>query len=93
MTVRTAAPFPPPHARSTFSDSLSVQPISITAAGLPWLYLRGGHPKRKSNFVRPQWDGDYEIGAVDDPSWSTLQQAARDALSAPAAFDFSAYLL
>lgn len=40
-----------------------------------------------------QWGGDFEVGIVDDPSWSTLKEAALGALSAPAAFDFSEYLL
>ncbi|KAH9921423.1 glycoside hydrolase superfamily [Fomitopsis serialis] len=60
---------------------------NITAAGLPWLYWE------VIPNADPHWDGDSEIGVVDDPSWTTLQQAAQDALNAPAAFDFSAYLL
>lgn len=60
---------------------------SITAAGLPWLYWE------VIPNADPHWGTDYEIGVVDDPSWSTLKQAAQDALNAEAAFDFSAYLL
>lgn len=40
----------------------------------------------------PQDGSDYEIG-IGDPSWSTLQSLAQEALQAPGAFDFSAYLL
>jgi len=60
---------------------------NITAAGLSWLYWE------VIPNADPHWDGDFEIGVVDDPFWSTLQQAAQNALNAPAAFDFSAYLL
>lgn len=35
---------------------------------------------------------DYEIG-IGDPSWSTLQGLAKQALQAPGAFDFSEFLL
>ncbi|KAH9839943.1 glycoside hydrolase [Rhodofomes roseus] len=59
----------------------------IDAAGLPWLYWQ----------VLPNADPhdgyDYEIGLVDDPAWGALQQAAKAASQAAAAFDFSAYLL
>ncbi|TFY64043.1 hypothetical protein EVJ58_g2876 [Rhodofomes roseus] len=59
----------------------------IDGAGLAWLYWE----------VLPNADPhqsyDYEIGVVDDPSWSTLQQAAKAAAQATAAFEFSAYLL
>ncbi|PCH33257.1 glycoside hydrolase family 5 protein [Wolfiporia cocos MD-104 SS10] len=57
------------------------------SAKLPWLYWE------VIPNADPHWDNDYEIGIVDDPSWSTLKQAAQDALDAPAAFDFSEYLL
>ncbi|PCH43597.1 glycoside hydrolase family 5 protein [Wolfiporia cocos MD-104 SS10] len=60
---------------------------SITNAGLPWLYWE------VIPNADPHYSYDYEIGLVDDPSWSTLKQVAQDALSATAAFDFSAYLL
>ncbi|KAI0358966.1 glycoside hydrolase [Trametes cingulata] len=59
---------------------------AITGAGLPWLYWQ----------VIPNADPhngfDYEIG-IGEPSWSTLQSVAQQALQAPAAFDFSAFLL
>jgi len=60
---------------------------AITSAGLPWLYWE------VIPNADPHWGGDYEIGLVDDPSWSTLQQTAQAALHAEAAFDFSAYIL
>ncbi|KZT67622.1 glycoside hydrolase family 5 protein [Daedalea quercina L-15889] len=60
---------------------------NITAAGLPRLYWEA-IPN-----ADPHWGGDYEVGIVDGPSWNTLKQAARDALSAPAGFNFSEYLL
>ena len=40
-----------------------------------------------------QWDTDFEIGLVNDPSWATLQAAAQAAYSANAAFDFTPWLL
>ncbi|KAI0336245.1 glycoside hydrolase [Cubamyces sp. BRFM 1775] len=59
---------------------------AITGAELAWLYWE----------VLPNTDphdgSDYEIG-IGDPSWSTLQGLAQEALQAPGAFDFSAYLL
>ncbi|EPS93807.1 hypothetical protein FOMPIDRAFT_53253, partial [Fomitopsis schrenkii] len=65
---------------------------NITAAGLPWLCWEV-IPNADSH-----WGGDFEASVVDDPSWSTLQDAclqdaALSALGAPAAFDFSRYLL
>lgn len=59
----------------------------ITAAGLPWLYWQ------VLPNADPHWDTDYEIGLVNDPSWSTLQAAAQAAYSANAAFDFTPWLL
>jgi mannan endo-1,4-beta-mannosidase len=41
----------------------------------------------------PQWDTDFEIGLVDDPSWPTLEAAAQAAYAADAAFDFTPWLL
>ncbi|KAL1952291.1 hypothetical protein VTO73DRAFT_1440 [Trametes versicolor] len=59
---------------------------AITGAGLAWLYWE----------VIPNTDphdgSDYEIG-IGDPSWSTLQGLAKQALQAPGAFDFSEFLL
>ena len=40
-----------------------------------------------------QWGGDYEIAVNTDPSWNTLRAAALAALRAPAAFDFTPWLL
>ncbi|KAI0651460.1 glycoside hydrolase [Trametes meyenii] len=58
---------------------------AITGAGLAWLYWE----------VLPNTDPhngfDYEIG-INDPSWSTLESLAQQALEAPGAFDFSAFL-
>ncbi|KAI0794527.1 glycoside hydrolase family 5 protein [Fomes fomentarius] len=58
----------------------------ITAAGLPWLYWQ----------VLPNADPhegyDYEIG-IGEPSWATLQSAAKAAASGTGPFDFSPYLL
>ncbi|KAI0771016.1 glycoside hydrolase [Trametes elegans] len=63
----------------TFADG-------ITGAGLAWLYWQ----------VIPNTDphdgSDFEIG-IGDPSWSTLEAVAQDALTKPGAFDFSAYFL
>ncbi|EKM60724.1 glycoside hydrolase family 5 protein [Phanerochaete carnosa HHB-10118-sp] len=59
----------------------------ITAAGVPFLYWQ------VIPNADPHWDQDYEIGLVDDPSWSTLQAAAQAASNANAAFDFSPWLL
>jgi len=58
----------------------------ITAAGVPWLYWQV-LPNDD-----PHYDFDFEIG-IGDASWSTLQSAALAAGQAPAAFDYSAYLL
>ena len=43
-----------------------------------WFYLQDG--------------ADYEVG-INDPSWSTLQTAAKAAASSTSPFDFSPYLL
>lgn len=60
---------------------------NISAAGLPWLYWQ------VLPNADPHYSTDYEIGLVNDASWSTLKSAAQAALQAEAAFDFSAYLL
>lgn len=71
---------------TTRNNNLQTWATQITAAGLPWLYWQ----------VIPNSDPhngfDYEVG-INEPSWPVLKQAAQDALNAPAAFDFSAYLL
>ncbi|GJE87868.1 glycoside hydrolase family 5 protein [Phanerochaete sordida] len=59
----------------------------ISAAGLSWMYWQ------VLPNADPHWDTDFEIGLVNDPSWSTLQAAAQAAGNANAAFDFSPYLL
>ncbi|KAH9839971.1 glycoside hydrolase [Rhodofomes roseus] len=72
---------------NTRKNNIKKWAAQIDAAGLPWLYWQ----------VLPNADPhsgyDYEIGLVNDPSWSALQQAAKAASQATAAFDFSAYLL
>ncbi|KAH9841942.1 glycoside hydrolase [Rhodofomes roseus] len=61
----------------------------IDNAGLPWLYWQ------VLPNADPHGDFDYEIGldGSDPAAWSALQQAAKSAANATAAFDFSAYLL
>ncbi|KAG9121484.1 hypothetical protein FRC07_002553, partial [Ceratobasidium sp. 392] len=57
----------------------------ITAAGVPWLYWQVlPNPD-------PHYGYDFEVG-VQDPSWDTLKNAALDALTKPAAFDFTPWL-
>ncbi|KAH9841925.1 glycoside hydrolase family 5 protein [Rhodofomes roseus] len=61
----------------------------IDNAGLPWLYWQ------VLPNADPHGDYDYEIAmdGSDAAAWSALQQAAKSAANATAAFDFSAYLL
>ncbi|KAH7919242.1 glycoside hydrolase family 5 protein [Leucogyrophana mollusca] len=71
---------------TTRNSNIQTWAAQITAAGVPWFYWQ----------VIPSADPhdgeDYEIG-IGDASWSTLQAASAAALQAPAAFDFSGYLL
>ncbi|KAF8713818.1 Cellulase (glycosyl hydrolase family 5), partial [Rhizoctonia solani] len=57
----------------------------ITAAGVPWLYWQIlPNPD-------PHYGYDFRIG-VQDPSWDSLKNAALDALTKPAAFDYTTWL-
>ncbi|KDQ61350.1 glycoside hydrolase family 5 protein [Jaapia argillacea MUCL 33604] len=71
---------------STRNTNIETWASQITAAGMPWLYW-----EILPN-ADPHYSYDYEIG-IGDPAWSTLEAAAQAALQAPAAFDYSQYLL
>jgi len=70
----------------TRNSNIETWASQITAAGLQWLYWQ----------VIPNSDPhngfDYEVG-INEAAWPVLKQAAQDALQAPAAFDFSDYIL
>ncbi|CCM01292.1 uncharacterized protein FIBRA_03341 [Fibroporia radiculosa] len=86
-TSNNDCPTGAPLASDTRNANIKQWAGTITAAGLPWLYWE------VIPNADPHWGSDYEIGLVDDPSWSTLQDVAQAALGATAAFDFSPYLL
>jgi mannan endo-1,4-beta-mannosidase len=91
-------------ATSTRNNNIKNWAAQITAAGVPWLYwevIPNANPHGVGAFILLlntwfetllQYSFDFEIG-VGDASWSTLKTAALAAAKAPAAFDFSAYLL
>ncbi|KAF8598376.1 glycoside hydrolase family 5 protein [Ceratobasidium sp. AG-I] len=70
---------------STRNNNIKTWASQITAAGVPWLYWQ------VLPNADPHYGYDFEIG-VQDPSWDTLKNAALDALTKPAAFDFTPWL-
>ncbi|KAG8743024.1 hypothetical protein FRC10_000475 [Ceratobasidium sp. 414] len=70
---------------TTRNNNIKTWASQITAAGVPWLYWQVlPNPD-------PHYGYDFEIG-VQDPSWDALKSAALDALTKPAAFDFTPWL-
>ncbi|QRV94694.1 Cellulase (glycosyl hydrolase family 5 protein) [Ceratobasidium sp. AG-Ba] len=70
---------------TTRNNNIKNWASQITAAGVPWLYWQVlPNPD-------PHYGYDFEIG-IQDPSWGTLKNAALDALTKPAAFDFTPWL-
>ncbi|TFY75943.1 hypothetical protein EWM64_g8070 [Hericium alpestre] len=71
---------------ATRSANIQAWARQITTAGVPWLYWE------VLPNADPHYGGDYEVG-MGDAAFTALSTVAHEALSAPAAFDFSEYLL
>ncbi|KAF8753749.1 Cellulase (glycosyl hydrolase family 5) [Rhizoctonia solani] len=84
-TENNNCPAGTPLPTSTRNNNIKTWASQITAAGVPWLYWQVlPNPD-------PHYGYDFEI-RVQDPSWDTLKNAALDAITKPAAFDYTTWL-